>query len=64
MSIKTVEQSVGDIATLYPHSPANVASSVSDYLEAELSDGWELTHVLHSSGAPALWVFRSVEQDE
>jgi hypothetical protein len=52
----------GDVATDYPHSPEDVEQSFNDWLEEELSEGWEL--VSHGSSASSsaipVWVFKAV----
>ena len=57
------QQSVGDLETNYPHSPDDLAASISDYAEAKFALGWEFIGFVPTnvSGA-AIYAFKANAQ--
>lgn len=58
MRFKVELKSVSDLVTDYPHSPQDQQQSITDYLEAQLADGWEFAGVV-SSDSNWRWIFRA-----
>lgn len=60
MHYKVEYKSGGDLATAYPHDPADGTQSMQDYLEDMLSQGWKFAGVLAASSYGGTFIFECV----
>jgi len=60
---KVESKSLGTLASTYFHDPESLVTSIQDYLEDMLENGWEFVNRSDPGDTP-YWVFRAVGQPE
>jgi hypothetical protein len=56
-------KNTGTLTSAYPHSPTDTGASISDYLNARLSEGWRLRHVTGDLGGDPCFIFEAFAKD-